>query len=222
MRDIFLTKQYICIYGKAGSGKSTLARQFAYEKCEKDKHLTVRWIDASCHQHILIDFKQIALEINIMPCKESCLIDTVKCRLNSYPRKERYLFILDNVNNEKDIEDLVTGFNKNIDFLLTTRNEFIQINDEQNFEKLTLKNFIREEALTFIHKCVRIKLTNQWNDTDWKDIVESLESSKTLTISPYKLNKLISILNEHMHWTPADIKEYISKEKEEKFYIIKT
>ncbi len=222
MRETFLTKQYICVYGKAGSGKSTLARQFAYEKCEKDKHLTVRWIDASCRQDILVDFKRIALEIDIMPCKESCLINTVKCRLNSYPRKERYLFILDNVNNEKDIEDLVSGFNKNIDFLLTTRNEFIQINDEQNFEKLTLKNFIREEALTFIHKCVRIKLTNQWNDTDWKDIVESLESSKTMTISPYKLNRLISVLNEHMHWSPADIKEYISREKEEKFYLVKT
>lgn len=221
IREKFHTKQYVCIYGKAGCGKSTLARHYAYERCEKDKYNVVRWVDASCEQNILIDFKRIAHELNIYN-KDQGIISLVKNKLNSQSKNDKYLFILDNVTNEEDLAELTYGFGKNCDFILTTRNELIEINDDFNYEKLFLKNLNRDEALLFIRKTLRVKMTDQITESEWKEVLDLIESSKNVTISPLKLNKLIAVINEHPSWTLAEIKSNIQKEKENKFYLMKS
>lgn len=221
LREKFLTKQYVCVYGKSGCGKSTLARQFAYERSEKDKNLTVRWIEAACHQNIHIDFKRIAHELNINN-KEQGVINSVKMKLSSQPKHEKYLFILDNVTNEDDLNELSEGFSKNVDFIITTRNELIEINDEFNYEKLFIKNFNRDEGMLFIHKTMRVKITNKLSDDEWKKILDMIESSKNVSISPMKLSKLMSVVNEHISWSLDDIKAHLNREKENKFYLMQS
>jgi len=220
IREHYLTKQYVCLHGVSGVGKTSLALQFAYDRLEKDPKLIVRWIDASCLQEILIDFKRIAQELKIST--KDGIINSVRNKLNSQQKSQKYLFVLDNVLDELDIGELTSGFSKNIDFLLTTQNELIEINDQINFEKLQIKLFDRDESMLLVRKCLRVKITNQLSKSDWHELFDLLESPKCTHFSPFKLHKLVSVINEHSSWQLDDIKAFVTQNKHDKFYLMKT
>jgi tetratricopeptide (TPR) repeat protein len=142
IENIFKTGQFCCIEGAAGVGKSSLARQFYLTRQSKSQ---MKWIDADCFEKILFNFKLILSQLNItIECKSKFdFFDKLKINLNEYAavNKKKFLFIIDNLIDEQDIELLMFGFDKShFQFIITTQKNISEI------PKIELKLATKEDC----------------------------------------------------------------------------
>jgi tetratricopeptide (TPR) repeat protein len=147
IETIFKTDQFCCLHGVNGSGKSFLAKKY----CSKNQTSSssslfkqIKWIDADCFEKILFNFKLLLNELKL--CIESKSIydffDKLKLTLNEYAAKEnvKFLLIIDNLLNERDIDLLMFGFNlDSFKFLITTTKQ-LSLDEFNNLKRIELTN----------------------------------------------------------------------------------
>ena len=145
IETIFKTDQFCCLHGINGSGKSFLAKKYSskYQTSSSTSLFKqIKWIDADCFEKILFNFKLLLNELKL--CIESKSIydffDKLKLTLNEYAAKEnvKFLLIIDNLLNERDIDLLMFGFNlDSFKFLITTTKQ-LSIDEFNNLKRIEL------------------------------------------------------------------------------------
>jgi tetratricopeptide (TPR) repeat protein len=142
IETIFKTDQFCCLHGVNGSGKSFLAKKYCSKYQTSSSFKQIKWIDADCFEKILFNFKLLLNELKL--CIESKSIydffDKLKLTLNEYAAKEnvKFLLIIDNLLNERDIDLLMFGFNlDSFKFLITTTKQ-LSIDEFNNLKRIEL------------------------------------------------------------------------------------
>ena len=127
-----ITNKKCCIHGPSGIGKSYMALSVAHF----GDYLAIR-LDCESPFKINMSIQSFArfLNLNVTSLNTSgYLIDAIKAKLIQN-KEQRYLFILDNVNEYEDVKTLATEIlSQSIDFyiIITTRNPNLS-SDFKNF-----------------------------------------------------------------------------------------
>ena len=144
-------ERVVAVYGPPGVGKSSTANEIGHRLKQK---YTVRWLDcdsAAKFEESLLKFAEILdIEISNRTAKEvfqKILLELSKC-------KQRFVFILDNVESSDYIEEFIANDNYFGRFFITTRNKHFNTNQLQCYKKeitlLTIdqaKNFLKKTLL---------------------------------------------------------------------------
>jgi len=167
----FKTIQFFLIHGKSGSGKTTLARHFV-EVARKE--MIVWWISCSGIKMRLQSLVE-RLSMTIANCTLEELVENIRVGLGN----KKFMFVLDNLDvqseEQKEILRVIINSNlqSNINFLITAKTpEVSERFRKENFDRLELKLFGKNECLSMIRK----KLVNSnLNDDQLGEIVDKVE-----------------------------------------------
>jgi Tfp pilus assembly protein PilF/energy-coupling factor transporter ATP-binding protein EcfA2 len=214
--------QFVYIYGRSGSGKTALASKYTYLLKNEKQDYIIRWIDAS---NIKQSFMNLAEELKIdnkPEDKSEELFRRLKFTLNKLNRN--ILFVIDNLiydlnkNINNDFDYLLTNFDSNVKFLITTKNQLIckQLSHEK-YKEIELNAFNQDESINFINEKLNKVHKNKHKKDEW---IKLLQDYNYLRL-PIYLDKLISRVNTKQRWSFENIKKYLKDEEKGKFGTLK-
>jgi tetratricopeptide (TPR) repeat protein len=212
--------QFVYIYGRSGTGKTTLASKYTYLLKNEKPDYIIRWIDAN---NLKQCFMNLAEELNIDNKLESEeLFRIIKVTLNKLNRN--ILFVIDNLiydlneNIKNDFDYLLTNFDSNVKFLITTKNQNIskELSNEK-YDEIELKAFDPDVCINFIDQKLNKVHKNIHKKDEW---IKLLQDYIYLRL-PIYLDKLISRVNTKQRWSFENIKKYLQDEEKEKFGTLK-
>jgi Tfp pilus assembly protein PilF/energy-coupling factor transporter ATP-binding protein EcfA2 len=208
--------QFVYIYGRSGTGKTTLASKYTYLLKNEKPDYIIRWIDAN---NLKQCFMNLAEELNIDNKLESEeLFGIIKVTLNKMNRN--ILFVIDNLiydlnkNIKNDFDYLLTNFDWNVKFLITTKNQLISKElSHEKYAQIELKDFDQDVCIKFIDQKLNIVLKNKLQKEEW---IKLLQDYIYLRL-PIYLNKLISRVNKNLIDSFENIRIYLQDEEKKKF-----
>ena len=134
------------------------------------------------------------------------------------------LFVIDNLiydlseNITNDFKYLLTNFDSNIKFLITTKNQLISKElGHKKYEEIELNAFSQDESINFIDQKLNKVHKNIHKKDEW---IKLLQDYIYLRL-PIYLDKLISRVNTKQRWSFENIKKYLQDEEKEKFGTLK-
>ncbi len=222
----FKTNQYVYIYGKSGSGKTKLALQ--YISMVKNNY-TIKYIKS---MEMYQSFIELAKELKIettSKLKFEELAENIKLKLN---KEINIIFFIDNLKYDakdeslNDFKYLISGFESNIKFLITTRDQNIlsKINTVHPSTQISLDVFNQKDCLEYMNKKLKQDSIHRsiLKDQNWNELFHIMSVKTENKITPIHLDKLISKLNlDGQNWNYNEIKIYLENEIENSFYLLK-
>jgi len=212
--------QFVYIYGRSGTGKTTLASKYTYLLRDEKPDYIIRWIDANKLKQC---FMSLAEELNIDNKLESEeLFRKIKVALNKLNRN--ILFVIDNLiydlneHTKNDFDYLLTNFDSNVKFLITTKNQLISKElSHEKYEEIELNAFNQDVCINFIDQKLNIVHKNILKKEEWNKL---LQDHIYLQL-PIYLDKLVSRVNRKQRESFQNIKKYLQNEEKEKFGTLK-
>jgi tetratricopeptide (TPR) repeat protein len=212
--------QYVYIYGRSGTGKTTLASKYTYLLEEEKRDYIIRWIDANKLKQC---FMNLAEELKIDNKLESEeLFRIIKVHLNKLNRN--ILFVIDNLiydlneHTKNDFNYLLTNFDSNVKFIITTKNQNISKKlSHEKCEEIELNAFDQDVCINFIDEKLNKVHKNKLQKEEW---IKLLQDYIYLRL-PIYLNKLLSRINRKQRESFENIKKYLQDEEKEKFGTLK-
>jgi len=234
IENSFKINQYVYIHGRSGYGKTQLALQYAV-KIINNSNQIIRWIK---NERLINSFQSLAQELNIdisQYSKLTDLIEIIKNKINQYCKEKSFMFFIDGLiydaDNElkNDYQYLIYGFNENIKFLITTKDQTIlsKLGKGHKSDLVTLNGFDTKDCTKYINKKLNIHHKKEISDDNWKEIFQMMSSKtdKNKKILPIHLNKLISKLNGNnglgTSITFNELKIFLENELKNSFYLLK-
>jgi len=211
IKEIFKTIQFFLIHGKSGSGKTTLARHFVEEV---RKEMIVWWISCS-GINMRLQYLAERLSMTKANCTLEELVENIKFGLGN----KKFMFVLDNLDVEseeqKEILRVIINSNSqsNIKFLITAKTSKASEMFSENFDRLGLKLFGKNECLSMIRKQLD---TSNLNDDQLGEILDKVE------YLPIKITGLVAKIKKMKYNTHEDLLKVITKNNVENYETFET
>lgn len=194
-------KQFLNLFGEEGSGKSALASQYAY-KSYLDNQVVVCWLTASLNATFKFNLIKLINELgeksldnwsrshynsrdqiqSLDNLEIERLINYLGEKINNVFKYMKFLFILDDLKNEKIISHFYLKFEKNVKFIITSRNVIKQLKENSlEIKKLEKENISQkiDEINELINSGSRRSLTSCIPDSD-RSNKEALKKKKDI------------------------------------------